>query len=188
MIKDNQAYRIAKTKRTQAKSACTREKGFVDDLDTRQVSVIELRQRQAKFQACWQAFEEAQSQIELIETSKEQVNVHNAERQAFEDKYFAVATKFKEMILDMTTEHAGPNPFDATRRHDNRDNDQPPSINMRLPRTDLPTFSGSYENWRPFRDIFYSMIHENTALPTIQKMHYLKTALKSEAADVISSL
>lgn len=181
-------YKASKVKRTQAKSACTRAKSFVDELGEREVSLIELRQRQAKFHECWHAFEDAQSEIEQIEGSDELTD--NVERQAFEEKYFAVDTKFEELIIMRTTNRhsaGAARDGEAGRQHD-RDGVQPPNVNIRLPRIDLPSFSGSYEDWRPFHEIFNSMIHQNGDLPTIQKMHYLQASLKGEAADVISSL
>lgn len=179
--------RIAKNKRAQAKSTCTRAKTFVDELGAKQVSVIELRQRQAKFRECWQAFDDAQSEIELIAMAEEQEIAHNDERQAFEEKYVAVDAKFEELIIERTSQ-VGPSTFTFLGPARNGDNIQPANINMRLPRIDLPTFAGAYDDWRPFHDVFHSMIHENTALPIIQKMHYLKASLKGEASDVISSL
>lgn len=189
MAENEQASRIAKSKRTRAKSACTRGKTFVDSLNDRQISVIELKQRQTKFRECWQAFEEAQSQIEFFETTDEQEIEHNAEREAFEEKYFEVDTKFEEAIAERAVQFGdvGPNILERFVQRENRDN-HPPKINMRLPRIDLPTFSGSYEDWRLFHGTFRTMIHENTELPINQKMHYLKASLKGEAADVISSL
>ena len=82
----------------------------------------------------------------------------------------------------------GPNPFNDPAISEYRDNVQVPNVNMQLSRIDLPTFSVTYDDWHPFQDIFHSMIHENTALPTIQKMHYVRASLKGEAADLISSL
>lgn len=159
MAEDERAYRNAKAKRIQAKSTCTRGKTFVDELGARQISVIELRQRQAKFRECWQAFEDAQSQIELFEATDEQEIAHDTERQAFEEKYFAVDTKFEELIMERTA-HVGAvrlNPFGFLAPQENRNNIQPPNINMRLPRIDLPTFSGSYDDWHPFHDVFHSI-------------------------------
>lgn len=190
MTEDERVYRNAKVKRTQAKSSCTRGKTFVEDLGARQISIIELRQRWTKFRECWQVFEDAQSEIEFFETTNEQEIEHNVERQAFEEKYFAVDTKFEKLIIERAGHGGaiGPNPFGLLAPQENRDNIQPPNINMRLPRIDLPTFSGPYDDWRAFHDVFHSMIHENTVLPAIQKMHYLKASLRGEAADVISSL
>lgn len=120
----------------------------------------------------------------MFENANDSEIVHNEERQSFEEKYFEVDEK---LILERTEQIGvmGPNLFEMFRPSRN-----PPqvNVNMKLPRIDLPTFSDSYEDWHPFYDVFHSMIHENTALPTIQKMHYLRASLKGEAADVISSL
>ncbi|XP_018374068.1 PREDICTED: uncharacterized protein LOC108768208 [Trachymyrmex cornetzi] len=59
---------------------------------------------------------------------------------------------------------------------------------IRLPKIDLPTFSGAYEDWHPFHDTFCSLIHSNDSLNVVQKFHYSKSALKGEAAKVIASL
>lgn len=59
---------------------------------------------------------------------------------------------------------------------------------LKLPRVNLPAFTGSFEEWTPFRNMFQSMIDNNAALPDVQKMQYLLSALKGEAWDVISSL
>lgn len=45
-----------------------------------------------------------------------------------------------------------------------------PNEHLKLPRVTLPTFSGKYEQWIPFRNMFLSMIHENPVLPNVQKM------------------
>ena len=42
-----------------------------------------------------------------------------------------------------------------------------------LPRIKLPSFSGDYQAWRPFHDLFTSLIKDNADLTTVEKMHYL---------------
>ncbi|KYN02131.1 hypothetical protein ALC62_07059 [Cyphomyrmex costatus] len=59
---------------------------------------------------------------------------------------------------------------------------------LKLPRITLPTFSGKYDEWTAFRNLYHSMIHQNALLPDVQKMQYLVSALKGEAHDVLSSL
>ncbi|KAG7188080.1 hypothetical protein KM043_015930 [Ampulex compressa] len=59
---------------------------------------------------------------------------------------------------------------------------------IRLPKIELPLFNGEYEQWYPFCDMFHSLIHGNSSLPSIQKFQYLKSSLKGEAAQVIHSL
>ncbi|XP_036334754.1 uncharacterized protein LOC118745410 [Rhagoletis pomonella] len=44
----------------------------------------------------------------------------------------------------------------------------------RFPKIGLPTFSGDYLEWTPFRDIFLPLVHNNAALTEVQKYFYLK--------------
>lgn len=50
----------------------------------------------------------------------------------------------------------------------------------RLPRITLPTFSGRYEDWPTYQDLFTALVH-NTNLNDVQKLHYLKTSVSGEA-------
>ncbi|XP_066589337.1 uncharacterized protein [Prorops nasuta] len=59
---------------------------------------------------------------------------------------------------------------------------------LKLPKLDLPKFSGDYSEWSTFYDSFKSMIHDNSTLPGVQKFHYLKACLQGEASSVIRSL
>lgn len=57
-----------------------------------------------------------------------------------------------------------------------------------LPRINLQTFSGSYEAWLGFHDLFKSLIDNNKDIPDIEKLYHLKGCLKDEAAEVLESL
>lgn len=57
-----------------------------------------------------------------------------------------------------------------------------------LPRISLPTFSGNYETWRSFRDLFTAIIRDNAGLSSVEKMHYLKTSLTGEASRLVVNL
>ncbi|XP_055522542.1 uncharacterized protein LOC129716729 [Wyeomyia smithii] len=59
---------------------------------------------------------------------------------------------------------------------------------VRLPTVDLPTLSGTGENWLELIDKFNSLIHRRNSLPTIQKFEYLKLSLKGAALGLIDSL
>ncbi|KMQ82563.1 hypothetical protein RF55_22550, partial [Lasius niger] len=43
-----------------------------------------------------------------------------------------------------------------------------------LPRIQLPQFSGKYEDWPAFRDLFQSIIGKDGSLSDVEKLHYLK--------------
>lgn len=52
---------------------------------------------------------------------------------------------------------------------------------LNLPKVTLPTFDGSYDKWKSFRDQFYSMIINEPSLSNVQKLHHLFSCLKGEA-------
>ena len=60
--------------------------------------------------------------------------------------------------------------------------------NVRLPRIELPTFDGQYKDWKTFYDMFKGTVHDHPTLPKVQKLYYLKGALKGEAKRVLSHL
>ena len=59
---------------------------------------------------------------------------------------------------------------------------------MKLIKIALPTFSGNYSKRIPFFDLFHNTVDQNQSLSSIQKLHYLKTSLKSEPARLLSQL
>ncbi|XP_036347149.1 uncharacterized protein LOC118756495 [Rhagoletis pomonella] len=83
---------------------------------------------------------------------------------------------FKSTLLDRQNDLAPwPSPLAhastfamATTRNDTT------AASARLPKIDLPKFSGDYLEWIPFRDMFLSLVHNNDALTPVQKYFYLK--------------
>lgn len=59
---------------------------------------------------------------------------------------------------------------------------------LRLPKITIPTFSGKYDEWITFRDLFKSLVHSNTSLDNVQRLHYLKAYLTGEAEQLIRQL
>ncbi|XP_070854242.1 uncharacterized protein [Drosophila suzukii] len=54
-----------------------------------------------------------------------------------------------------------------------------------LPKIHIKLFTGDYKGWPAFKNIFESTIHSKQHLTAIQKLHYLKTYITDEAADLI---
>ncbi|XP_070524040.1 uncharacterized protein [Cardiocondyla obscurior] len=50
-----------------------------------------------------------------------------------------------------------------------------------LPRVQIPVFSGLYEDWPAFRDLFQTLIVDDITLADVTRLHYLKTSLRGEA-------
>ncbi|KYQ59875.1 hypothetical protein ALC60_01070 [Trachymyrmex zeteki] len=62
------------------------------------------------------------------------------------------------------------------------------SHSRRLPRINLPRFSGDYAQWSPFRDLFKSIVMENNDLSDVEKFHYLKMSLTGEPAQQLKNI
>lgn len=62
------------------------------------------------------------------------------------------------------------------------------SQDIKLPRIDIPTFNGEYQEWTSFYDAFYSLIDSNPSVPDVSKMHYLRNSLSGSAFRMISKL
>ncbi|XP_051157419.1 uncharacterized protein LOC127279228 [Leptopilina boulardi] len=62
------------------------------------------------------------------------------------------------------------------------------TINLKLTPMNLPTFSGSYEGWSGFSDVFKSSVHNDKRYSDAQKLMYLRSCLTGKAADKIESL
>lgn len=62
------------------------------------------------------------------------------------------------------------------------------SINTRLPKLDLPKFSGAISEWSSFYDLFLSSVHDNDRLQPVQKFQYLKSVLIDEPLALIRNL
>lgn len=53
-----------------------------------------------------------------------------------------------------------------------------PAPKTALPRIQLPQFSGAYEDWSSFRDLFLSVVGENPSVSNIERFHYLRSCVK----------
>lgn len=59
---------------------------------------------------------------------------------------------------------------------------------VKLPTIKLPTFDGKIEEWTKFSDAFTKTIHDNLALPNIQKFIYLRSCVTGAAARAIEDI
>ncbi|XP_054746651.1 uncharacterized protein LOC129251312 [Anastrepha obliqua] len=62
----------------------------------------------------------------------------------------------------------------------------PVSAAIRLPKMELPNFSGDSTEWIGFFDAFSTLVDCNAALSNGQKLHYLRSCLRGDALKIIS--
>ena len=62
------------------------------------------------------------------------------------------------------------------------------TINVELPDIKFPTFDGNFLKWPQFRENFIVLIRNNSALPHVNKIHYLRSSLLGEAKTFIRDI
>lgn len=92
--------------------------------------------------------------------------------------YIIMIAMLKTLTKDTTIDHS----FNSTMARNNF------AQEVKLPRISIPTFTGSYQEWTTFYDAFTSLIDTNENLPSISKMHYLRSSLKGTALKLISTI
>lgn len=97
-----------------------------------------------------------------------------------EDLYLCIKGDIQDAITVLQTPQPSQSPqsqgfSNSVEVTDNR------ASQVRLPRIELPTYSGRYEEWPTFQDLFVSLVHNNTSLSDVQKLHYLKCSVAGEA-------
>ncbi|XP_018306980.1 uncharacterized protein, partial [Mycetomoellerius zeteki] len=174
----------AKIKRRSIKAAATRLKNYLDSPQAEQATKFELIARKSKLTSLFEQFDEVQSRIECLESAEQEnaqvTAAHAEERARFEDAYFSVVSLYDRRInLVENTPISGDPSHVASQDNVNSQ--------IRLPKIQLPTFSGAYDDWCTFHDSFDKLIHANERLSAIQKFHYLRSSLKDKAAEVVKS-
>lgn len=111
------------------------------------------------------------------------------EESTLKEKYFAdeIFIKLKIAFLDYLGE-LNETLNEETKGDANTSITQDKSIDIKLRRIELPPFTGGYEQWRPFYELYTSLIHSNQSLSDIQKLHYLKASIHGEAGRLLQHI
>ncbi|XP_062535030.1 uncharacterized protein LOC134204219 [Armigeres subalbatus] len=126
----------------------------------------------------WMGLEEVQTQLEECETTDEGREQNNQTRAKFESIFFKVKAALRSLLPANNTQNPSAIPNPAANA----------LAGIKLPTISLPEFDGDYNQWLAFHDTFVALIHSNVDVPEVQKFHYLRAALKGEAAQLIESI
>ncbi|XP_058817118.1 uncharacterized protein LOC131680419 [Topomyia yanbarensis] len=169
-------------KRERMFASLKRHAQFLDAYDSETQSG-QVQSRLDKLEKKWEEFEEVQEEIAGLDEKDEYKEENNRVYARFENLYFELRAALMSQIAPSI--QFAPN-FDTSvaRNHS--------SIGfhsgVRLPQISLPDFDGDYRGWLSFKSTYESLIHESAEINDVQKFHYLKSALKREAAKLIESL
>ncbi|XP_050313723.1 uncharacterized protein LOC126748497 [Anthonomus grandis grandis] len=190
LVKAKGEIKFLTSKRGHLKASLTRFQRFLDasteTLSSPDIKVqIETRLQAAK--TSLNEFEKIQSGIEDIHLRYDLPEAEDQDdvRADFEEKYFSIISKATFMLQSFTPLSV-PIPENIPLSSEPINNVT--TLMTKLPPISIPEFSGSYESWTQFFETFESIIDKNPSLPKVQKFYYLQSALRGDAAQVISSL
>ena len=63
-----------------------------------------------------------------------------------------------------------------------------PTATVRLPKLHIPKFSGALCDWTAFWEVFYTSVHNSTALSSVEKFSYLVSLLEGSALQTIKGM
>ncbi|XP_055528061.1 uncharacterized protein LOC129720597 [Wyeomyia smithii] len=174
---DGQRINLLTTKRATMIAALGRAEAFlVGYSDQRDAPQVPLRLEYIN--NIWATLNEVQAELEAYADTDEGMAVHEIVRAEFESRLFSIEASLITKLPPLPVNPAYP---------------QPPHVStalsgIKLSTISLPEFDGDYQQWLTFHDTFLALIHNNADVPPIQKFHYLRAAVKGEAAQLIESI
>lgn len=142
------------------------------------VTHLDLESRLDQFSQLYQEFDKVQTKLEEIHDNEDAQIQY---REEFETSYHKTLSLAKLLLGDCAPD-LGATPSAKTAVSDDA------NVNIKLPQIRLPTFNGNYLNWLEFRDTFESLINNDNKIGAVQKIHYLRSSLQSNAAELINSI
>lgn len=195
--------KILNYKRGIIKGNLTRSKNYFEGIKSQEIVDEILEQIKARIGEAENLifnFNSLQEEIDILSLSKEPsegvssedhenyiASQSNLARETFEKDYHNIISQTRIFIVKNS-----PDKSDSDSQSQNSQRvGVVPSItpntvsNVNFSKINLPVFSGNYHEWMEFHDIFQSLIDKNVNLDAVQKFYYLKSCLRSEAANVI---
>ena len=156
---------------------------FLAQFDTNNPAQIsELQLRYNSVFANFSNLDDLYDEIQLIDTETD----HSNEKKYIQDLYFQTLAQCQKYFTPSVSQFNINSQTNCQETVSNPGigNESVASVNRRrlkLPQAVLPTFSGKVEEWLSFRDTFDTMINKRDDISKVEKLQYLKSALKDEA-------
>lgn len=123
----------------------------------------------------WQSFCDTHRQINKNELESSSYYTNSVYNQT-ENLYFDYKTDLKDALSKLQSKGKS-----VVRTSKLTNVEDTSNYFVKLPEISVPKFTGRYLEWTSFRDLFTSLIHNNSKLDNVQKLHYLKSHLLGEA-------
>lgn len=159
-------------------SALGRVEAFLQTFNA-ETDQAQLELRIVQLDGLWAKMENIQDELEQCEENEEGMAVHEGIRDDFESRFFKIKSLLLSKSVNLTGNSRVPTHTATTNST---------LSGIKLPTISLPEFDGDYMRWLAFHDTFLALIHSNPDVADIQKFHYLRAAIKGEAAQLIESI
>lgn len=116
------------------------------------------------------------SKLEDKEDSYCEENIY----EQFEEAFIQYKSNLKEALQPFLDSFKLQFPTSSQISTPNNGSQTPFNCDIKLPRVQIPTFTGKYDEWQSFYDLFSSLVHNNKSLSPVQKLQYLKSNLVGE--------
>ena len=183
-----------KYKKRAIKASLTRSEAYINSLENNEFDLDELKIRVVKLEETYKSFTDVQIEIATIDDTIVEADLF-IESEDVENRYIQIRVAAEKLLnsrLDISVNEDAERTVVEAREVIANDNERAQasvrSNQVKLPRIELPTFNGKYEEWHAFFDLFNSLIHSNRDISDTQKFHYLRSSLKGDAAEIVSSL
>ncbi|XP_073948766.1 uncharacterized protein [Choristoneura fumiferana] len=137
---------------------------------------IEIRLQ--RLEELWKKFCEGHDRL-LEEYSAEYDTSIYAEKEVF-DVTSEIYMEYKEELLTAAQMFIG-EVMTKNSKDQLSENAVSKQVCIKLPKIVIPIFSGNYSEWVTFKDLFESLVHNNSTIKDVEKLHYLKGYLTGEA-------
>ena len=186
--------KVCKTKVRNAQRVLANFDKFLSDFAPERDFPI-LKKRQKEVDAERENFDKFMSELELLEDDPD----YEISRTQFDESYFSTLSKTHHLIKSASVTTNNQSSSQILTRSLNSSNSQLENLVLdsdsttrshrgKLPLLNIPTFSGTYDTWMGFHDLFKSLVDENNTITDIEKLYHLKGSLKGEAAEVLASI
>lgn len=190
-------FRVLVYRRGQIKAALTRFNTFLGKISNQDLglpeNITQIKTRIETLQQSLCDFDRVQSRIEhiCIQHDFPEEADQDDERAEFEEHFFSTISRGKLSLkigTDLLNLVSQPQSLTINDNKFSQNQNLHNNFPVKLPPISLPEFSGSYDQWTQFHETFESLVDSNTSLTNVQKFYYLKSILKGDAFQTISSL
>lgn len=165
--------------RDQIRDQITRLLNYVKSEDC--TDTEQIKPRHEKVEEAWNDFCRVQG---LIVHAEPLVTDHRVYANDFETLYFDTVAAYAAKLHALANESGAVDPTTVPEAGPPRR----PAAMVNLAALSLSKFSGNYEEWTTFQNVYIAWIHSNKNLTDVQKFAYLKSALTGDAYNMIKTL